>query len=204
MSTSTNNIDWEDIYTRLYAYADALLRNKSWFRGDKTDSFLEGKQTHDYVSEAIEQYLRNPEKYDPTTGRSLVNYLKYHLVRSLVNNDARSPENKTTKDILWTYDGKDDTDDSGYEDSILPVIGAYFDQEIDFNTIMSQIEEEIKGDKTLEEIFLGICCYGLKRREVIKEFNMAEKDFDNGIRRLNTILKNTAKKFDIEIKSNEG
>ena len=45
------NIDWEAVYLQLYAYADALLKTKQWFRGEDTSSFLKGKQIHDYFSE---------------------------------------------------------------------------------------------------------------------------------------------------------
>ncbi len=73
--------------------------------------------------------------------------------------------------------------------------------EIDYKEIMNYVQGEIKGDEILEEIFLGICLNGLKRRDVIEEFNLSEKDFDNGMRRLQTILSRTAKKFDLKTQS---
>jgi len=59
-------INWEDIYVQLYAYTDKLLKAYTWFRKDQTDSYLKGKQIHDYVAGAIENFLREPDKYDPS------------------------------------------------------------------------------------------------------------------------------------------
>jgi hypothetical protein len=195
-----NNEDLGVLYLQLYAYTDNLLKKKGWFRGGKTDSFLKGKQIHDCVSEAIEKHLTNPEKYDCTTGRSLENYLKLHVIRTLVGNDSKSPENKTSKGISSIVSKNDEGGEEAgsYLDSILPYAEAYFDQEIDSKEIMSFIEQEIAKDKIVEEIYLGIRCYGWKRAMVIKEFNMSENDFDNGMRRMSTILNSVAKKYDIK------
>jgi len=195
-----NNEDLGALYLQLYAYTDQLIKKKGWFRGGRTDSFLKGKQIHDYVSEAIEKYLVNPEKYDGSTGRSLENYLKLHIIRTLVGNDAKSPENKTSKSFTSLVSRKDAESEDGdsYLDSILPFAEAYFDQEIDAKEVMGFIELEVAKDKIVEEIYLGIKCYGWKRALVIKEFKMSDNDFDNGMRRLKTILNNTAKKYDIK------
>lgn len=208
-----NSIDWEEIILGLQSFTRSFVSKKGWFRnssvvkrnpnsegGNKYEStYSEGKEIDDYVYEAIERYLVNKEKHDPNRG-SLVDYLKYNVVRSLVSNDLVSSENRTSKDILThSYNFEDDENDNGsYLDSILPYADVYFDQEIDYKEIMSYVEGEINGDEIAEEIFLGISLNGLKRREVIEEFNLSEKDFDNGMRRLKTILNKAAKKFDLK------
>jgi hypothetical protein len=208
-----NSINWEEIILRLQSFTRSFVSKKGWYRnssvvkrnpnserGNKFEStYSEGKEIDDYVYEAIGRYLVNEEKHDPNRG-SLVDYLKYNVVRSLVSNDLVSSENRTSKDILtYSYNSKDDENDNdSYLDSILPYADAYFDQEIDYNEIMSYVEGEIKGDEIAEEIFLGICLNGLKRREVIEEFNLSEKDFDNGMRRLKTILSKAAEKYDLK------
>ena len=197
---SEPNIDWQEIYLMLYAYTDDLLKKKAWFRGSKADTYLKGKQIHDYVSEAIEKYLTHPEKFDESKKRSLCNYLKLHIIRTLVGNDSKSLENRTTKDVFAIAEQKEENDDdsSNYLDSILPYAEAFFDQEIDCKKIIAEIEKEIAEHNLLEEIFLGIRCYGMKRSDVIKEFGMTPSDFDNGLRRLSTILNNVAKKYEIK------
>lgn len=189
------DIDWEEVLLKLQCYARSLINGKQWFRGNKTTVFLKGKEIEDYVFSAIEKYLRNPEKFDPQKG-SLINYLQYNLIRSMVGNDIRSRENKTSMDVFTTADNTEPEENScSYLDSIMPCADAFFDQEIDYNEIMSYIEAETKGDKIVEEIFLGLFHFDLKRREIIEEFSMTEKEYDNGMRRLNTIRNKTADKY---------
>lgn len=200
--TGTNTtIDWEKVILDLQTFTRSWVNGKGWFRGGKTKTFLKGKEIDDYVYGAIEKYLLHPEKYDPSQG-SLVDYLNYNIIRTLVRNDLVSSENRTSQDVFAFAEERaenNETDTGSYLDRILPFAGAYFDQEIDYNTIMSAIETEISGDSLLEEIFLGVCSYGLKRREVIEEFKLTPTQYDNGIRRLKTILHNTAVKYDLKI-----
>jgi len=196
------DIDWEEVILSLQAYTRFVVNDKGWFRGEKTSTFLKGKEIDDYVYGAIEKYLRNPEKFDSQKG-TLILYLKYNLIRSLVVNDLVSAENKTSKDVFGIADTRED-DENGvgsYLDATLPHAEVFFDQEVDYKQIMASIEADIKTDKIVEEIFLGIHTYGMARREVIKEFDMTDNDFDNGMRRLKTILTNTAKKFDFKKQS---
>lgn len=211
-----NSIDWEEIILRLQSFTRSFVSKKGWYRVSSVvkkdpksegenkyeSTYAEGKEVDDYVYEAIGKYLGNKEKHDPNKG-SLVDYLKYNVVRSLVSNDLVSSENTTSKDVLvHSYNFEDDeNDNSSYLDSILPYTEAYFDQEIDYSLIMKYVQGEINGDEIAEEIFLGICLNGLKRREVIEEFRISEKEFDNGMRRLKTILNKAAKKYDLKTHS---
>ena len=193
-----NVINWEEIILGLQSYTRLLVSNKKWFRGGKTKTFLAGKEIEDYIYEAIAKYLQNHEKFDSSKG-TLINYLKYNIIRSLVSNDLVSSENQTSKDIYTIVDKMDSEDENSnsYLDSILPYAEVYFDQEIDYNEIMASIENKVKGDKILEEIFLGYCCENSKRREVIDEFGMSENEYDNGMRRLKTILKDIITKYNL-------
>jgi hypothetical protein len=211
-----DSIDWEDVILRLQSFTRSLVNKKVWYRNScisKKDSkndgefryvstYLKGKEVDDYVYEAVEKYLKNPEKHDPGKG-SLVDYLNYNIIRSLVSNDLGSSENLTSKDVLaYSVNSEDDENDTGsYLDRILPHVEAYFDQEIDCTEILAFIEQEAKGDKIVEELVLGICFNGLKRREIIEEFDMPEKEFDNGMRRLKTILNKAVKRFDLKKQS---
>lgn len=193
-----NVIDWKEIILNLQSYTRLLVSNKKWFRGEKTKTFIAGKEIEDYIYDAIAKYLQNPEKFDSSKG-TLINYLKYNLIRSLVSNDLVSSENQLSKDIYTIVDKmeKEDENSSSYLDSILPYAEVYYDQEIDYNEIMASIENKVKGDKILEEIFLGYCCDNSKRREVIEEFGMSENEYDNGMRRLKTIFKEIISKYNL-------
>lgn len=196
MSTQTGvpaSIDWDKIILRLVAFTRSLAKGKSWFRGGKTDSFLMGKQADDYAFAAIGKYLEEPEKFDASKGE-LLDYLQYNLVRSLVGNDLRKKENRLTQDVFAHCDDDDD-EHAPYLDRILPHIEALFPDDIDYEAVKEYIEKEIQGDADAENIFLGLYSYGMKRREVIKEFEMQASAFDNGMRRLNTALNRAAQHF---------
>lgn len=198
MSTDTGNqthIDWEEIILRLTAFTQSWTRGKPWFRGEKTATFLMGKEVEDYVYAAIGKYLEEPEKFDPGKGE-LLEYLKYNLVRSFVANDLRRKENNQTDDI-FAEDNEEDEEDgsSSYSERVLPYTAALFPDDIDYNAIKEFIEKEVQGDADAENIFLGIYTYGMKRREVIEEFTMTAVAFDNGMRRLNTVINRAAAHF---------
>jgi hypothetical protein len=191
-------INWDDIYIQLYAYTDQLLKLYSWFRKGKSDSYLKGKQVHDYVADAIEKHLGNPEKFDPSTGRSLLTYLKRHIIRTLVGNDARSPENRVSSDLLSEANSENDDDPFQNIEAFLPFIAASFDLSFDCKQILSDIENQLQSDRVAHIIFQNVRLKGFKRREVIKEYNLQPGEFDNGMKRLITVLNKIQNKYNHE------
>lgn len=190
-------IDWEEVILHLQTFTRSLANGKGWFRGDETTVYLRGKEIDDYVFDAIGIYLRNPEKFDPNKG-SLIKYLCYNIIRNLVRHDLVSAENRSTIDVFaYQNDNEDEDESSPYLDAILPKAEVFFDQEIDFTEVMNYIELETKGDSIVENIFLGISGYGLKRAEIIKEFGMTPVEYDNGMRRLITIRNKAANNYGI-------
>lgn len=192
-----DNIKWDDIYIQLYAYADQLLKTFVWFRKTTTDSYLKGKQPHDYAAEAIEKYLSAPEKYDSSTGRSLVTYLKWHIIRTAVGNDVRSKENRSSSDLLSRNNSEDSDDFFINTESFFPFLSASFDDDIDYKSIMDDIDYAIKDDQLIKLIFNEVRIKGYDRRDVIKQHQLNESDFDNGMKRLKTILKKVIKQYNL-------
>lgn len=191
-----SNEEWKEIILRLQAYTLMLVKDKGWFRGSKAGTYISGKEINDYVFEAIGRYLKNPEKYDPSK-RTLVEYLKKHIIRTLVNNDLVSAENQTSTDIFaFESENEDDDDSDTFIDAILPQVDAFYDDEIDYFNIMNFIESETNGDEYVEKIFLGLNC-GMKRADIIDEFKMSPADYDNAMRRLITIRKKAAQKYNV-------
>jgi len=192
---SINDIDWEEILLRLTAFTKSWTNGRGWFRGEDTGTFLVGKKVEDYVYEAIGRFLESPEKYDSNKGE-LLEYLKYQLVRTLVGNDLRKLENTTSADI-FAYDelSEEDEDISPYSERVMPYTAALFPDEIDYGAIKTFIEKEIDGDKDAEDVFLGVYISDMKPREVMDEFEMSASAFNNGMRRLNTVLKRAALHF---------
>lgn len=198
MHTETINLtdsEWEEILLRLTAFAHSWAKGRGWFRGKATTTFLEGKQADDYALAAIGRYLEEPHKYDPQKG-SLIDYLKYNLVRSFIANDIRKQENLTTVDIFARDEQQDgDEDTSLYSERVMPYTAALFPDDIDYAAIKTYIEGEIQGDKDAENILLGVYTWGMKRREIIEEFNMTPAAYNNGLRRLDTVVARAARFF---------
>lgn len=186
---------WEELYTCLYVFTDKWLQSRQWFRKTSDKTYLKGKQPHDYVTDAIEKYYNCPEKFNPEKG-TLLGYLKYNIIRSLVSNDVTSPENLKSKDIQAHKQNEDNSEDSDmvYAELIIPYAENFFDDEIDYNTIVAYVEQEISGRNVEEAIFIGHID-GLKRGEIIKEFGLTEKEYNNGVRRLDTVLNKTINNF---------
>ncbi|MEL7585267.1 MAG: hypothetical protein AAGU19_01050 [Prolixibacteraceae bacterium] len=197
MDTDVNKVtdsEWEEIILRLTAFAHSWAKGKGWFRGTKTITFLEGKEAKDYALAAICKLLEEPDKYEPQKG-SMLDYLKYNLVRSAIANDLRKKENVTTAEIRVKNEEQDDDDHFSYSDRIMLYTATQFPDDIDYATIKTYIESEIQEDKDAENILLGVYTLGMKRREIIEEFNMMPVSYDNGMRRLNTVLDRAAKFF---------
>lgn len=196
MNTGTlTDEEWKDIIIRLTAFTRSWVRGKPWFRGEKTTTFLMGKEVEDYVFAAIGRYLEHPEKFDPEQGE-LLEYLKYNLVRSFIANDLRKKENNQTDDIFAEdNDDNDEENASSYSERLLPYTAALFPDDIDYNAIKEYIEKEVQGDVDAENIFLGIYTYGMKRRKVIEEFTMTGVVYDNAMRRLTTVINRAAAHF---------
>lgn len=190
-----DDIDWEEVLLRVFAFTKSWVNGRAWFRGEETSTFIAGKKVEDYVYEAIGRFLESPEKYNPNKG-DLADYLKYQLVRTLVGNDLRKLENKKTSDIFADDDfTEEDDDNSPYSERVMHYTAALFPDDIDYTAIKTYIEKEIEGDKDAENVFLGVYISDMKRREVIEEFDMSAAAFDNGMRRLNTVLKRAALHF---------
>ena len=193
-----DDIDWEEIIYQMQGFFRSYFKDAPWFRGVGADTFLMGKTKDDYIYEAIGRYLENPAGYDPGKG-TLIHYLEYNLLRSLVSNDLRKKENQTTRDVYGRILDHDADDDStAYYDRLLPISEALFDDEIDYDTVMTEIESEVKKDTDCENIFLGLNVEGMKRADIIKEFGMTEGQYNNGWRRLKTILRDIALKYRID------
>jgi hypothetical protein len=192
-----DEVNWEDLLPKLLAYASYTINGLTWFRSKELNSYLKGKQLEDYVYEAINEILLNPAKFDPTKGMSFETYLKKYVLRHLIFNDNNSKEQKSTRDFILKNE-----EEGTLSETLLPYIEATFDEQIDFDEVMRFITERVGEDKIVEEIFMGVS-ENMKRREIIAEFGMNPSEYNNGIRRLDTILKTAAAIFNLKTKKNE-
>ena len=185
---------WKDIITQLLAYAHQLMKAHKWFRED-SDTSVKGMQAEDYVQEAIARYLKEPEKHDSSKG-PLLKFLKYYILRQLVSNDSKSLENTGYTDIFrWQGDDSDGGDD--FIEAAIPFVNANFGADLDSSQILADIRAALQKDPTALMLFELVKEKGYKRREVIKETNIDENEFDSAMKRLDRVLKKVSKKYSI-------
>ncbi len=183
----SDDIGWKEIINRLNAFAEDQIRLYNWFRGKY--ALPQGYTAEDFTQEAILEYLTKPSIYNPEKGEFLA-FLKYYILRRLVYNLSTLSENKKSKDI-FRLDSTDENGVSKYE-NYLPIELVTVEEEMNFEKITDLIIEQLNGETVLENIFEGLFINHLKRAEICKHYNITENDYDNGVRRLGTILK-TAK-----------
>lgn len=174
---STAEPDWESIILQLTAYTEYLFSTHHWFRGDGVSTSIKGKTVDDYVKEAIKYHLCNPTKYNPEKG-SLINYLKYFLIRRYISNDSKSSENALYIKYVYGNDGayEIDIEDFGVSNNDI-------ENNFDVNKILDDLELSMKDDQIVSQIFIALGC-GYKKNEICEELNISKKEYDNGIRRL--------------------
>jgi hypothetical protein len=177
-------IDWQDIYIKLKAFSCSWAGSKSWFRGEGTTSFYEGREGHDYAQDAILDYIEHPEKHKPELG-DLLKYLKYSLIRSAVGNDVRRKENQLTSDI-FKYDDDGDEEGIPYAERLLPYTEASFSDDYDYEELKKYIEDKVKEDPEAERVYMGKILE-MTREEIIKDCGWEPAKYDNANRRLKTI-----------------
>lgn len=189
----------DKLILRLITFTHWYVRGRGWFRGAEAITFNAGKMAEDYVFEAIKKYLENPNGFDPSLG-TFESYLKYNLIRTLVFNDIKSSENRRGfgGEVSADYFGDNEEVSANYSDLVVPQVEALFEQEMDYNLILQEIEEEVSQDEIVANIYLGLRVNGSKPKQIMEEFGMTAGEYNNGFRRLTTILNNIAKKYSIE------
>lgn len=187
MNPDISESEWRDIYIQLYAYAKKLLHLAHWFRRTVDGTYLKGKTPEDYVMEAVTRYLENPSKYDPTQ-RTLVGYLKYHIIRSLIYRDYNSKENRISEDGIGQLLSTQDDQVYGGQDIV--TIGCELaEEDMYFERLIVHIRESLAQDPLALTIFDQIC-QGKARRVIIKDQGWTGSDYDNAIKRMRRVTKN--------------
>jgi len=84
--------DWEDIFRRLTAHAQRLIKALTW-RGEWGGFVPGGHEATDFAMEAILDLYTGVRKWDPMTQPNLLAHLQ-NIVRSKISNAVRSSENR--------------------------------------------------------------------------------------------------------------
>ena len=197
-----NGPEGRTLFRSLYAYSSVLFR-----RIYKREVNERGKSFTDYVNDAIEKHIKGEDNFDPT--RSTLDFhLKKNVIRQAIYNDRPAYVKKQLKktdeewglgsNIMPSYP----VSSEGTVEADVPEI-----MELDQKIVFDEIAIAVTGDNVLENFYLAICEGDFSlvdRAEICAEFKMSESDFDNGKRRMKTILKNVFTKYNIDIRLNYG
>lgn len=170
--------DWEHIIKDLTYYTYSRLK----FWNLISEKSLMGLTAEDIAIEAIELVLTGKWNWDPSKS-DLLGYLKFHVVKGLVANLAKSKRVKSSSDK---------------DVEILPVPSDFsIEENLNAEQVLECITEELQDRKDLLDIFM-LQIDGIKRAEICKTLKLELKDFDNLIRQLKNRLLKIEKKEQIK------
>lgn len=170
-----------DLLKVLMAFAYKLIGDSS-MRLSKNKADL----AYDLSMEAIKKHLENPNKFDANRNPDLVNYLKFHLLRRIISNHKQLKGQQN--ELLYN---KEDTNGIAVKTAFYKEIDVH--DSIDLKNCIKLIQEELSSDHQLKTLFDLRYIKEYSRAEVIEELKLTQGEYNNIIRRLDTIRKRTIK-----------
>ncbi|MEP1781755.1 hypothetical protein [Reichenbachiella sp.] len=171
--------DWADIIKSATLHAVYQLK----YYGLWNRRGLKGYSAQEITMEAIEKIYLAEWKWNPEKS-SLLDYLKFHVIRGLVSNLAKSSEFKSTHEIessefhgIADQEGADEIIASMNQDQILKIL-----------------REEISSDEQVKVVFEELLI-GLKRSEICEKYDWENRIYDNASRRLSGFIRKITDKI---------
>lgn len=191
ITSDYNSIREKDVFSDLLkvlmAYAFKLIGD-STLRLSKNKSDL----AYDLAMDAIRMHLENPDRFDPTRNPDLVKYLKYNLLRRIISNhkELKGQQNE----VLY-----EQQDSNGIIVNGVHVEELDFHDSIDLDNCVALIHNEVKDKFELKQLFELRYIKDYSRSEIIAELNLSQGEYNNRIRRLDTIRKKIINSQQIEV-----
>lgn len=140
---------------------------------------IKGYSAEEIAMEAIEKIYTGEWKWNPEKS-SLLDYLKYHVIRGIVSNLAKSSEFQTTynrdsSELFWVTDQKNE--------EIIETVSQ--------NQIIASLRKLISSDNEVMTVFEELLL-GFKRSEICEKYKWENKTYDNASRRLGGYIRKFA------------
>lgn len=192
ITSDYDSIKNEEVFSKLLkvliTYAHKLIGNSS-LRLSKNKADL----AYDISMEAIKRYLENPKKFEPSRNPDLVRFLKYSIIRRLVSNfkGLKGQQNE----LLFEND-----DPNG-----MAVMNAFIKEndihdKIDLDNTIQLILNDISGNPILIELFELRYINDYTRADIIEKLEITRGEYNNRIRRLDTVRKRVVQRQKIKIR----
>ena len=172
---------FRNLFKVLMAYAYRLIGDGS-IRLERSRQDL----AYDFTMEAIMRHLENPGKFNPERNPDLVWYLKYYILRQLVSNFKESKGQK--QELAYP---EHDPDGMHVMDSYIEAYDIH--DHIDLEKTIEIIYGMLSNDQPLLELFKLRYLEQYSRAETISELSITSGEYNNRIRRLDTVFNRVVK-----------
>lgn len=166
---------FHDLLKVLMVFAHRLISDIT-LRDKKNKTEL----AYDLAMESITRYLEAPEKFNPSRNPDLVLFLKFNILKRLISNhhELKSQQNE------YLYE-RDDSIGISVSERFINTFEIH--STLDLKDVVSNIQDEIQNEKQLSRLFHLRYIEDYKRAEIIKEMGLSEGDYNNLIRRLDSV-----------------
>jgi len=168
---------FEKVLAVLMAYAHTLIGNGTLRLSKSRDELA-----YDFAMETIMRHLEHPENFKPERNPDLVSYLKRYILQRLVSNFKKTSAQKN--ELVYE---QDDAVGLKVEQSFINSNDIH--SLLDLQAALEQIQKHLHGKSELLELFNLRYERQYTRAEVCEELDISRNEFDNRIRRLETVLK---------------
>ena len=170
--------DWAEIIKSATLHAVYQLK----YYGLWNRRGLKGYSAQEIAMESIEKVYLGEWQWNPEKS-SLLDYLKYHVIRGLVSNLAKSSEFKSTHEI-----------ESSELHGVSNQEGNEIIESMSQDQILKILRQEISSDEQVRTVFEELLI-GLKRSEICEKYNWEKRIYDNASRRLGGFIEKISDKF---------
>lgn len=147
---------------------------------------LKGYSAQEIAMEAIEKIYLGEWQWDPEKSK-LLDYLKFHVIRGLVSNLAKSSEFKSTHEI-----DSSELHEVAQQESVGIIESMNQDQ------IIEILRQDISSDEQARIVFEELLI-GLKRSEICEKYNWEKKVYDNASRRLGGFIRKLSRDKQVKL-----
>ncbi len=179
ITSDYDSISENEVFSKLLkvlmAYALKLI-------GDSTLRLSKNKAelAYDFSMETIKRHLEDVSKFDSTRNPDLVKYLKFNILRRLISNYKTLDGQK--REVLYENDDANGIKVDYSSTEVFDIHGR-----IDLQYTLDKIRSEVGSDIDLLAVFELRYVEDFKPAEVMEELQITSRDYNNRIRRVDTI-----------------
>jgi DNA-directed RNA polymerase specialized sigma24 family protein len=175
ISDNYEDVDWEKVIHVLMAFAYKLIGDNHYLINKSKEEYA-----YDFTLEAVKRYLQNPSKFDPSRNPDLVLFLKYNILRQLIQNSKLSGYQSKSVDI------EDKEGNNLIEALFLDEYDS--DENLDVSIIVSELRKRIEKKRELLDVFELKYYKEFSPSEICETLEISYSEYNNRMKRLRRIF----------------